>query len=97
MSQSYLSAVAAGTVAAPQTKSFEVVKGASSDSLLKAKLLFCISVATLLAPFLTAFQTDQPHGAFFLPYELYKMLKSLMNKFVKQSVMSDINTAARLV
>lgn len=94
--RSYVSAVAAGTVVAPQSKSFEVVKDAFSESLLRAKLLFCISVATQLTPFRTTFQTDQLMAPF-LCRELYKMLKSLMDRFIKQSVMSDINTAAKLV
>jgi len=75
--KSYVSAVATGTSPAFRTKSFEVIKGACCDSLMKAKLLFCISVANQITPFLTSFQTDKPMAPF-ICYELYKILKSLM-------------------
>ena len=92
----YLSAVAAGKLTKPQNKSFEVVRQACSDELLSAKLLFCVSVAKQLLPFLTRYQSDKPMVPF-LCTDLFKVVKQLMDRFVKSAVMKDITSPAKLI
>ena len=51
-----------------------------------AKLSFFLSVANIVNPFLTTYQTDKPMLPF-LCADLYKMFKTLMDRFVKDEVM----------
>ena len=44
----------------PKTKSFDTVKQCAYDPLLPAKLSFFLSVANIVNPFLTTYQTDKP-------------------------------------
>ena len=53
----YVAAVAAGTCAKPQNRSFEVIHESCMDNLLTAKLHFFLSLANQIEPFLVMYQT----------------------------------------
>ena len=59
--------------------------------LLTAKLRFFLSVAKQIEPFLVVYQTDKPMGPF-LSRDLYKLVKSLMGRFVKSALLKDVTS-----
>ena len=84
----YVKSVADGKSPDPKTKSFDVVKHGVVNPLLEARLSFFLSVARQITPFLTLYQTDKPMMPF-LCGDLYKMLKTLMDRFVKDELMAQ--------
>lgn len=89
----YISAAKMKTVTEPLTKTAEMVV---QDALFPAKLNFFLMVAREITPFLKLCQTDKP----MLPFmcgDLTNMLRSLMEKFVKPSVMKDATTPVKLL
>jgi len=63
------------------------------DPLLKAKLQFFVRVAGEIQPFLQLYQTDRPMIPF-LATDLASLVKDLMKRFVKPSVMAGAKTIA---
>lgn len=73
----YIRAVKEKKVAKPTCKSFDVVKMAVDDPMIIAKMQFFKSVAMLLFPFLSAYQTDKPMVCF-LAQDLGALIKLIM-------------------
>lgn len=71
----------------PNCKSFETVASAIKDKLLRLKLAFFYSMASMLEPFLREFQTDEPMAPF-LYQETFDLTYSLLAKIVKPDVLS---------
>lgn len=78
----YVKAVHEKKVTNPNNKSFETISFCVKDKLFLAKLQFFKSIATILQPFLTLYQSDKPMICF-LSDDLCMLLRSLMRKFVK--------------
>ena len=68
----YVAAVAAGTCAKPQNRSFEVIRDCCMDNLLTAELHFFLSVAKQIELFLVMYQTDKLMVPF-LSRDLFKL------------------------
>ncbi|XP_034246267.1 uncharacterized protein LOC117648128 [Thrips palmi] len=72
------------------TPSYETIKTALKDNLLTSKLAFFASIANMLEPFLTEFQSDKPMAPF-LFCSLEGVLTDLMKIFVKKKVLAENN------
>ena len=79
----------------PKTKTFDTVKEACVDLLLPVKLLFAITVAKQVEPFLVKYQSDKPMLPF-LVSDLVQMLKGLVERFVKQEPLKKLTTPDKL-
>ena len=91
----YVAAVASKTCTDPGTKSFSIISQALKDPLLPAKLAAFLSIANLLQPFLATFQTDTPMIPF-LHTEVEKVMKGLMERFVKPALLSAAKTCTSI-
>ncbi|XP_022241883.1 uncharacterized protein LOC111085825 [Limulus polyphemus] len=78
----YVKAVEEKKISHPKNKSFETVQKCTKMADFPARLSFFISVAKLVNPFLTDYQTDAPMLPF-LAEEVTRMLASLMQRFLK--------------
>lgn len=78
----YVKAVEEKKIPNPKNKSFETVQKCSKVLLFPARLCFFISVAKVVNPYLTLYQTDAPMLPF-LSTDLTKMLSTLMKRFLK--------------
>ena len=74
---------------------YGLVKNAVKDKLLKAKHLFWISLSQEFQPFLTRYQADRPLLPFLSP-DLECLLRVVMGKFVKESVMANAASYLKL-
>ena len=79
----------------PNIQSFQTLQTSIQDPLTIAKLQFFVNIAQLLLPFLKKYQTKKPMMVF-LAEDLTKILKTLMSKFVKQSVLENASSADSL-
>lgn len=81
----------------PRCASFENLCRFFCDPLVVAKLNFALTVAMALRPFLTEYQSDKPM-VFFLARDLEMLVRKLLTKFVKCSILSTtgINGLLRL-
>lgn len=94
--KTYISAAKTKKVTEPCTKSFKKAEMIVHGDLFPAKLHFFLMVAREITPFLKLYQRDNP----MLPFmcnDLTAMLKSLMEKFVKPSVMKDATNTVKLL
>ncbi|XP_056133500.1 cohesin subunit SA-2 [Lampris incognitus] len=94
--KTYISAAKSKKVTEPCTKSFKKTEIIVHDDLFPAKLNFFLMVAREITPFLKLYQTDKP----MLPFmcnDLTTMLKSLMERFVKSSVMKNATNPVKLL
>ncbi|KAJ4942042.1 hypothetical protein JOQ06_011912 [Pogonophryne albipinna] len=66
------------------------------DDLFEAKLNFFVMVAREVTPFLKLYQTDKPMLPF-MSEDLSNILRSLMEKFIKPSVMKNATTTVKLL
>ncbi|KAK1902110.1 NACHT LRR and PYD domains-containing protein 1b allele 2 [Dissostichus eleginoides] len=66
------------------------------DDLFEAKLNFFLMVAREVTPFLKLYQTDKPMLPF-MSEDLSNILRSLMEKFIKPSVMKNATTTVKLL
>ena len=83
----YVTTVVAGPKSkVPNIQSFQTLKNNIQDPLITAKLQFFISVAKILKPFLEKFQIAAPMMPF-MAYELQTILNTILDKFIKQSVL----------
>ena len=79
-----------------KTDTSAALKKAVSDPLMVAKTAFFQSVANMLEPFLKQFQSTSPMVPF-LYQELEKLLRKLMQRFIKQSALQEANTTKTLM
>lgn len=82
-------------VTLPRCASFENLCTFSRDPLVVAKLNFALAVAMVLRPFLTEYQTDKPM-VFFLARDLEMVVRKLLIKFIKCSVLSTAGISGLL-
>ena len=94
--QQYVQAVQEGRLPKPTNKSFETVQRCTMDVLFCTKLQIFISIANPVEEFLTVYQTDRPMVPF-ISQDLTQMCKSLMGRFLKQSVMDGLRTTTKLL
>jgi len=73
-----------------------VSNSVNTDILLKAKHLFWISLAQDFQPFLSMYQANKPLIPF-LASDLEKLLRTVMNRFMKESVITSAKTFTQLV
>jgi len=93
----YVDAAEGGAVPKPDTQPYKIVKDwCKNDILLEAQLAFYISVTKEVTPFLKLYQTDKPMVTF-LAQDLFELLKSLMQRFVKPDVMKKATTCSKLL
>ena len=79
----------------PKCKSFKVAKDACADTLMLAKMRFFAFIASLMEPFLRKFQTDKPMVPF-LRKNLERLIKSLLQKFVPETVIDKYDKPEKL-
>ncbi len=72
------------------------ITAACADPLALAKLAFFSSVAVIFEPYLRKYQTAAPMMAF-LHDDVAELLRSLLRRFVKASVLAAADTSAKLV
>ena len=75
----------------PSSESYLIVQEATRDNVILTKLYFFASVANLLKPFLTAYQTRDPVVPF-LYDDLRSLTREIMSWFVKSVVLEKANT-----
>ena len=79
----------------PKSHSFTSLQGVTQDLLVPAKLQFFCTIAKVLHPFLEVFQRDRPMFPFMAEY-LYDILCTILDKFIKKSVMEKITSMAKV-
>lgn len=85
----YVESARSKQVSLPKCASFENVYSFCRDPLTPAKLNFALSVASILQPFLKDYQSDKPM-IFFLGRDLESVVRKLLVKFMKASVLSSL-------
>lgn len=80
----------------PSTQSFKSAKMITQDDLFPAKLNFFLTLAGEITPFLKLYQTDKPMMPF-VSGDLTNMLRNLMGKFIKLSVVKNATTTLKLL
>ena len=93
--KAFVKAVQKKAIPNPKTKTCDTVKEACVDLLLPVKLLFAITVAKQVEPFLVKYQSDKPMLPF-LVSDLFQMLKGLMERLVKQEPLKKLTTPDKL-
>ena len=94
--ETYVKKVNEKKVPNPRTVSFDVIKGACADPFIKAKINFFLSVARQLVPFLTIYQCDKPMVPF-LCDDLHRMIRGLLQRFMKTDVLKEADTIQKLL
>ena len=79
----------------PGARSYITVREWSKDKFAKAKLAFIVSTAKPIEKFLKMYQTDSPMIPF-LAKDLEYLLRIMMDRFVKQSVMEKATSTQKL-
>ena len=72
----------------PKCASFKTVSLAVNEPLTCARLQLFITTAKVLEPFLRMFQSSKPMAPF-LAEEIHKIMKTIMEKFIKEELLSD--------
>ena len=72
----------------PQSATFQAVKSGVTNPLMACQLSFFASVAKLIEPFLTKYQSDRPLIPF-LYSDLHDLLKNLMQRFINEDALKD--------
>ena len=72
----------------PKCASFKTVSVAVHEPLTCARLQLFITTANVLEPFLKMFQSSKPMAPF-LAEEIHKIFKAIMEKFIKEELLSD--------
>ena len=80
----------------PGTVSAQNVKAAISDDMTLPRIAFFHSVAALVEPFLKQFQSGAPMVPF-LYEEIEKLMRNVMQRFIKSSALSEANTVKKLM
>ena len=92
----YVAAVEEKKVSNPKTKSYDVVKEAVGDKLMLPKIHFFKCIASQMEPFLSMYQAEQPMVPF-LASDLSHLIRSLMRRFIKSSVLDEATTTEKLI
>ncbi|XP_070390112.1 uncharacterized protein [Dermacentor albipictus] len=92
----YTEAVSEHRLPLPKCRAYENVSDFLKDQLALAKLNFSLNIAMVVQPFLTVFQSDSPK-TFFLAKELETVLRSLLAKFMKRSVLTEATSITKLL
>ena len=79
----------------PKSHSFTSLQGVTQDLLDLAKLQFFCTIAKVLHPFLEVFERERPMLPFMAEY-LYDILCTILDKFIKKSVMEKVTSMAKL-
>jgi hypothetical protein len=80
----------------PNTVTCTNVKELCADKLAIAKISFFASIGAVFEPFLKRYQTPAPMAPF-LYDDIGHLLRSVMTRFVKKSLMKEADTVAKLV
>lgn len=90
----YVTAVSSGPKSKiPKSASYMTISKAVNDPLVLAKLHVFVATAKCLSPFLKRFQSDKPMVPF-LAKELYQLLCSLLEKFIKRAVVESLTVSS---
>ena len=92
----YVAKVNSGVLTKPDTVSFREVNNSSKDMLTPAKIACFTSIAQQVMPFLKVFQADKPMIPFICE-DLFRIVKGLMDHFIKSEVMLNITQVEDLV
>lgn len=92
----YIKAAKVEIVTEPSSKSFKTAQMIVQDDLFPAKLNFFLIVTREITPFLKLYQTVKPMLPF-MSGDLTNMLRSLLEKFIKPSVMKITTTPLKLL
>jgi len=92
----YIKAVKEKKFTEPTSKSYAVVKEASSDPKVIPLIHFYISVIRELQPFLVHYQCDKPMLPF-LGDDLFNIIRSLMMRFIKADVGVTLSTPQKVL
>lgn len=92
----YIKAAKVEIVTEPSSKSFKTTQMIVQDDLFPAKLNFFLIVTREITPFLKLYQTVKPMLPF-MSGDLTNMLRSLLEKFIKSSVMKIATTPLKLL
>jgi hypothetical protein len=79
----------------PDTKSFDIVNKFCRDKFTKARLQFIILLGNVVERFLKLYQSDKPMLPFFAN-DLYHVVRSLMSRFIKSSIIEKALTVQKL-
>ena len=79
----------------PKSHSFTSLQGVTRDLLVPAKLQFFCTITKVQHPFLEVFQRERPVLPFMAEY-LYDMLCTILDKFIKMSVMEKVTSMAKV-
>lgn len=94
--KTYISAAKTKQITEPCTKSFKKAEAIVNDDLFPAKLQFFLMVVREITPFLKLYQTDRPMLPF-LCNDLSNLLRGLLEKFIKPSVMMHATNTVKLL
>ena len=92
---SFVDAVEAKKGKNPDTKSFDIVNKFCRDKFTKARLQFIILLGNVVERFLKLYQSDKPMLPFFAN-DLYHVVRSLMSRFIKSSIIEKALTVQKL-
>lgn len=92
----YIKAAKVEIVTEPSSKSFKTTQMIVQDDLFPAKLNFFLIVTREITPFLKLYQTVKPMLPF-MSGDLTNILRSLLEKFIKSSVMKIATTPLKLL
>ena len=71
------------------------LQGVTQDLLVPAKLQFFCTIAKVLHPFLEVFQRERPMLPFMAEYQ-YDILCTILDKFIKKSVMEKVTSMGKM-
>lgn len=85
----YVLSAKSHTGSEPSCKSFQNVKEILKDTLIDAKVEACLSLARIVTPILTKYQSDAPMLPF-LANDLFNMIKRLLSRCIKPEAMEKL-------
>ena len=94
--KTYIAAVDRKKVARPANNSYSVISQAVKDPLIISQLAFMNSVSKEVEPFLQLYQTDKPMVPFIVT-DLYKIIRNLMERCIKGSVIEAASSVSELM
>ena len=94
--EKFVEAAKLGNIKLPKNKLFKVVADSVVYSLFLVRFHVFLSVAKLVTPFLTVYQTDLPMVPL-LCSDLKGLLSDIMARFIKASRLKDATTAVKLL
>jgi hypothetical protein len=80
----------------PSTTAVSNIRVVCADSLTEAKIAFFLSIAAVMEPFLKKYQTAKP-SAVFLYDDLTRIIRTLMSRFIKPSLLQENKMTAKLL